>query len=106
MLKIKLSIRGKTHQRTYRVVVAEARSKLNSAFVDDLGFYTPQTKELKIDEKKMEYWLQHGAQLTTGIDKLLHPDKYPVKKKVKKADKTEAKKEPEAAPATEEAPAK
>ncbi len=84
MLKIKLAPKGKKHQRTFRVVVAEARSKNNGSYVDDLGFYTPQTKTIDIDTKKLENWRVKGAQLTTGVDKLLNPDKYPKKIKVKK----------------------
>jgi len=37
MLKIKLYPRGKKHQRTFRIVVAERRSKFNGKFVEDLG---------------------------------------------------------------------
>lgn len=83
MLKIKLMPKGKTHQITFRIVVAEARSKFNGKFTDDLGFYTPQTKVLSVDNKKLEQWLKNGAQLTHGVDKLLHPDKFPAKIKVK-----------------------
>ena len=88
MLKVKLSPRGKKNQITYRIVVAESRSKINGKFVDNLGFYTPQTKTLQIDKTKLADWQTKGAQITTGLDKLLHPDKYPAKpKKKKKKDK-------------------
>lgn len=83
MLKIKLYPRGKKHQRTFRIVVAEGRSKFNGNFVDDLGFWTPQTKTMQIDQAKVDRWTKNGAQITIGVDKLLNPDKYPRKKKVK-----------------------
>lgn len=86
MLKIKLLPRGKTHQVSYRIVVAEARTKYNGNFVDDLGFYTPQTKTLNLDKPKLADWVKKGAQLTVGVDKLINPAKYPNKKKVKKAE--------------------
>ncbi len=76
--------RGKKHQLTYRVVVAESRSKSNGKFTDDLGFWTPQTKTFQIDKKKVEVWQKNGAQLTIGVAKLLNPGKFPNKKKVKK----------------------
>lgn len=91
MLKIKLKPNGKIHQRSFRIVVSPDRSKSNGKFVDDIGFYTPQTKTLQIDKTKMAQWLKNGAQLTEGVDKLLNPDKYPRVKKVKKS--TEAKTE-------------
>ena len=106
MLKIKLKPTGKIHQRSFRIVVSPDRSKSNGKFIDDLGFYTPQTKTLQIDKEKMTQWLKNGAQLTLGVDKLLNPDKYPRKKKIKKSEekvvsqpKTET---PAAPPKTEE----
>ena len=86
MLKIKLAPRGKIHQITYRIVIAEDRSKLNGPIIDDLGFYTPQTKALEINKEKLADWQKKGTQLTDGVAKLLNPDKYPkkIKEKVKK----------------------
>ncbi len=71
MLKIKLFQRGKKHQRTYRIVVAEARSKRDGKFVADLGFYNPQAKELKVNQEQLKKWRQQGAQLSDGVRKLL-----------------------------------
>lgn len=85
MLKIKLFPRGKKHQRSFRIVVAEARSKSNGNFVADLGFFTPQTKTLNIDKEKLNQWIKNGAKLTYGVDRLLNPDKFPKKVKVKPA---------------------
>lgn len=83
MLKIKLFPRGKKHQRTFRIVAAEARSKSNGKVVADLGFYTPQSKTLQIDKNQLTKWVKNGAQVTLGVDRLLNPDKYPKKVKVK-----------------------
>ena len=95
MLKIKLKPNGKIHQRSFRIVVSPDRSKSNGKFVDDIGFYTPQTKTLQIDKEKLAQWLKNGAQLTEGVDKLLNPEKYPrpVKVKKEKEVKEEAKTE-------------
>jgi small subunit ribosomal protein S16 len=83
MLKIKLKPNGKIHQRSFRIVISPDRSKSNGKFIDDIGFYTPQTKTLLIDKAKLAQWLKNGAQLTEGVDKLLNPDKYVRVKKVK-----------------------
>jgi small subunit ribosomal protein S16 len=89
MLKIKLKPNGKIHQRSFRIVVAECRSKGNGGFVDDIGFYTPQTKTLNIEQDKLAQWLKNGAQLTEGVDKLLNPTKFPkkIKRKVEVKEK-------------------
>jgi len=92
MIKIKLLPRGKKHQITYRIVIAEDRSKSDGKFIADLGFYTPQTKTLEINKEAMADWQKKGAQLTEGVDKLLNPNKYPKKiKKVKEVKTSEPK---------------
>lgn len=91
MLKIKLKPNGKIHQRSFRIVVSPDRSKANGKFIEDIGFYTPQTNTLQIDKKKMAEWIKNGAQVTKGVDKLLNPDKYPRVKKVKENKNTEEK---------------
>lgn len=83
MIKIKLSPRGKKHQITYRIVVAEGKSKVDGRFIEEIGSYTPQTKNLQIDQEKLAQWQKNGAQITIGVDKLLNPEKHPNKKKVK-----------------------
>ncbi len=91
MIKIKLLPRGKKHQITYRVVVAEDRSKSDGKFIADLGFYTPQTKTLEINKEAFAQWQKNGAQVTEGVDKLLNPDKYP--KKIKRVKETKKEQE-------------
>ena len=81
MLKIKLRPSGKIHQRSFRIVVAEQHSKMDGKFTADLGFYTPASKTLEIDKDEMQKWVENGAQLTIGVEKLLNPDKFPHKKK-------------------------
>jgi len=71
MLKVKLFQRGKKHQRTYRIVIAEARSKRDGKYVDDLGWWNPHLDQLKIDKKKLALWQEKGAQLTEGVRKLV-----------------------------------
>jgi ribosomal protein S16 len=83
MLKIKLFPKGKKHQRTFRIVVAEARSKFDGKVVADLGFFTPQTKTVQIDQEQLQKWIKNGAQVTLGVDKLLNPDKHVRPAKIK-----------------------
>ncbi|MGI6278520.1 MAG: 30S ribosomal protein S16 [Patescibacteria group bacterium] len=73
MLKIKLSQVGKKHQRSYRVVVAEARSKRDGKAVEKIGHYNPRAEknQLKINRKRLQYWCQRGAQMTDPVRKIL-----------------------------------
>ncbi|HAI22366.1 TPA: 30S ribosomal protein S16 [Candidatus Collierbacteria bacterium] len=73
MLKIKLQPTGKRHQRFYRIVVAEGKSKLSGKVIDTLGTYNPHDPENKIEINKESYqlWLNKGAQPTGTIRKLV-----------------------------------
>lgn len=73
MLKIKLQPTGKRHQRYYRIVVAEDRSKLSGKVLDTLGSYNPHQTENKIelDKKNYQLWLTKGAQPTETVKNLV-----------------------------------
>jgi len=73
MLKIKLSRTGKRGFATYKIIVNEARSKRDGRYLERLGFYDPNTKPttLKINQKRLDYWLSQGAQPTDTIRRLL-----------------------------------
>ncbi len=83
MLKIKLFPQGKKHQRSFKIVVAQLRSKMNGPFVEQLGYWYPFTKTTIINQDRLAYWQSKGAQLATGVDTLLHPEAHPHQKKAK-----------------------
>lgn len=71
MLAIKLQRIGKKHQPSYRVVVAESRSKMAAPPVEDLGSYNPSTKTAFLKKERLEYWIKTGAQPTVTTHNLL-----------------------------------
>lgn len=71
MLAIKLQRIGKKHQPSYRVVVAEKRSKMLAPPVEDLGSYNSFTKTFAGKRERIEYWLKIGAQPTPSVHNLL-----------------------------------
>ena len=71
MLAIKLQLIGKKHQRMFRLVVGEKRSKLNGKQVEDLGWYNPHTKKSQFKTYRVEHWLKMGAQPTETVHALL-----------------------------------
>lgn len=73
MLKIKLQPTGKRHQRSYRIVVAEGKSKLSGKVIDTLGSYNPHDPDNKIVLNRPNYdtWLTKGAQPTATITNLV-----------------------------------
>ncbi len=70
-LKIRLARGGSKKRPYYHVVVADARSPRDGAFVETIGHYSPLDPEtIKIDAEKARLWLQRGAQPTEAVQRL------------------------------------
>lgn len=70
MLAIKLQRIGRKHQPSYRVVVAEKRSKLGGPPVEDLGSYDPITKKQTVNKERVKHWIGVGAKPTPTVHNL------------------------------------
>src|SRR3954447_9325553 len=72
MLRIRLRQTGAKKKPTYRVVVADARSPRDGAFLDILGHYNPRTEPstVVIDMVKAQRWLANGAQPSDRVARL------------------------------------
>ncbi len=71
MLAIKLQRVGKKHQPSYRLVVAEKRSKMAGPPVEDLGSYSTFTKKASINKERVSHWLRVGAEPTVTVHNFL-----------------------------------
>ena len=73
MVKIRLRRVGSRNRPSYRIVVADARAPRDGAFIEKIGNYDPvdPAKPLIIDEEKALKWLEHGAQPTEAVARLL-----------------------------------
>lgn len=71
MVKIRLTRTGKTHSPSYRIVVADQRSPRDGRFIEDIGHYNPNSKDLSVNAESAKKWLANGAQPTPTIKALL-----------------------------------
>ncbi len=71
MVKIRLTRTGKTHSASYRIVIADQRSPRDGRFIEAIGHYDPNSKELKVDAEAAKKWLANGAQPTPTTKALL-----------------------------------
>jgi small subunit ribosomal protein S16 len=73
MVKIRLRRMGAKKRPSYRVVVADARSPRDGAFIARLGHFDPlaDPETIVIDEEKALHWLSKGAQPTETVARLL-----------------------------------
>ena len=77
-VKLRLVRIGKKKQPTYRVVATDARRARSGAYLEVVGTYQPRGLSsaesdtiISIDNEKAVHWLQHGAQPTERVAKLL-----------------------------------
>lgn len=71
MLKIRFKKVGRKHQISFRIVIAERRSKRDGKNIEDIGFYNPTSKEFGIKKDRLDYWLKNGAKPTPTVHNLL-----------------------------------
>lgn len=71
MLSLRFQRVGKKHQPSFRLVVAEKRSKLNGPSIERLGFYNPLFKKYNLNKERINYWLKVGAKPTATVHNLL-----------------------------------
>ncbi|MBQ4481862.1 MAG: 30S ribosomal protein S16 [Lachnospiraceae bacterium] len=72
MVKIRLRRIGKKKAPFYRIVVADARSSMQSTTLAEIGTYDPlkEPAEVKINEEEARKWLSNGAQPTDTVARL------------------------------------
>jgi small subunit ribosomal protein S16 len=71
MLTIRLQRIGKKGQPSYRLVVAERRSKVGAPPTEDLGAYNPFTKQASFKADRVNHWIGVGASPTVTVHNLL-----------------------------------
>ncbi|HLL41044.1 MAG TPA: 30S ribosomal protein S16 [Rubrobacteraceae bacterium] len=72
-VKIRLARHGSKKAPFYRIVVADARSPRDGAFIDRVGTYDPRKNpsDIQVNNDKAKEWISKGAQPTDQVRKLL-----------------------------------
>ena len=70
-VKIRFKRMGAKKNPFYRIVVADSRSPRDGRLIEEIGYYNPMTKELKVDNDKAADWVKKGAQPTDTVRALL-----------------------------------
>jgi small subunit ribosomal protein S16 len=71
-VSIRLSRGGAKKRPYYRIVVADARSPRDGAFIEKIGTYNPllgkdDEKRVILDTERAKHWLANGAQPTDRV---------------------------------------
>ena len=75
MVVIRLA-RGGAHKRPfYHIVAADSKYPRDGRFIERLGFFNPlasQNEEsIRIMHDRVNYWVEHGAQVSPRVKKLI-----------------------------------
>ena len=71
MVKIRLKRLGYKKNPTYRIVVIDSREKREGKPIEELGFYNPKTKEMKLNKESSENWVKKGSQVSETVSYLI-----------------------------------
>ena len=83
-VKLRLRRMGKKKQPIYKLVAADSRSPRDGKFLEAVGFYNPLTNPhtLDLNEDRIMYWLNVGAQPTHTVKSLLRQKGITLKKEL------------------------
>jgi small subunit ribosomal protein S16 len=70
-VKIRLKRMGAKKKPFYRMVVADERAPRDGRYIEEIGYYNPLTKDMKLDNEKAVEWISKGAQPTDTARALL-----------------------------------
>ncbi|MGB0347493.1 MAG: 30S ribosomal protein S16, partial [Balneolaceae bacterium] len=76
MIKIRLQRKGRIRRPIYHIVVADSRAPRDGRIIEQVGRYDGVTekKETILNEDRIMYWLDTGAQPTDSVRKILRQE--------------------------------
>lgn len=74
-VKLRLTRLGRRHRPFFRINAVEARTPRDGKILERLGHYDPiekdKSKQIVIDNERVQYWLDKGAVPTETVSQLL-----------------------------------
>jgi small subunit ribosomal protein S16 len=74
MIKLRLKKFGKKREASYRIVAAQSTSRRDGRPLEELGFYNPRTKEIRLNAEAIANRLKQGAQPTDTVRRILEKE--------------------------------
>lgn len=71
MIIIRFQPVGKKHQKIFRIVLQEKRSKLSGKIIKKLGWWDPRLKKGEFNKDLINFYIQKGAQVSDSVWNLL-----------------------------------
>lgn len=72
MIKIRMARGGRTHKPVYTIVATDSKTPRDGRFLEKLGQYDPNSKEVlkDINVDSVKTWIGKGAQMTDTVRSL------------------------------------
>lgn len=72
-VKLRLARAGAKKKPFYRIVATDTRSPRDGRFVENLGFFDPNTNppNMRMDRERVEHWLSVGAIPSQRVSKII-----------------------------------
>ena len=67
MLVIRLQRVGKKNKASFRIVLQDKQWKPQGKALELFGFYDPHSKEKKVQEERVKFWISKGAQVSPTL---------------------------------------
>jgi small subunit ribosomal protein S16 len=71
VVKIRLTRVGAKKQPYYRIVAVDSRERRDGSPIEELGYYNPRSKELKLNKEAVQKWIKQGAQPSETVAVLI-----------------------------------
>lgn len=71
MVKIRLKRVGTKKAPYYRVVATDSRNRRDGSPIEEVGYYNPRSKELKLNLEAVKQWINNGAQVSETVASLI-----------------------------------
>lgn len=71
MVKIRLKRMGYKKNPVFRIIVIDSKDKREGRAIEELGFYNPKRKELRLNKEATAEWVRKGAQPTETVQYLI-----------------------------------
>jgi small subunit ribosomal protein S16 len=71
VVKIRLKRVGAKKAPHYRIVAVDSRARRDGMPIEELGYYNPSSKELKLDKEAVQKWIKNGAQPSETVANLI-----------------------------------
>ena len=72
-VRIRLKRIGAKKKPYYRIVVADSKSPRDGRFIEEIGYYNPNTdpNTVFVNQEKVEEWMSKGAKTSDRVKALL-----------------------------------